>query len=98
MISTCNPFGGNLVKATLLGSGWTYHHEEINNEIHGIIKQYGKVSQLEIEDCFIRKLQGMVITPSGLVPILSKHLKGYVPNGRQLGVACNKFLGGIDEF
>jgi hypothetical protein len=38
MISTYDPFGKNLVNATLLGSGWTYHHEEINNKIHKIIK------------------------------------------------------------
>ena len=56
------------------------------------------VRQLEIEDYFIRKQQGMVITPSESVPILSKHLKGYVPNGRQLGIACNKFQDGIDQF
>jgi hypothetical protein len=63
-ISTCDPFGENLVKATLLGSGWTYYHNEINSQIHMIIRQKGMVSQLEIEDYFIRKLQGMAITPS----------------------------------
>ena len=55
------------------------------------------VSQLETEDYFIRKLQGMPVTPNESVPILNKHLKGYVPNGRQLGIACNKFSGGIDR-
>ena len=54
------------------------------------------VCQLEIEDYFIRKLHGMANTPNKLVPILNKHLKGYVQNGRQLGIACNKFLGGMD--
>jgi hypothetical protein len=55
-------------------------------------------SHVEVEDYFIRKLQGMVITPNDTVPILSKHLKGYVPDGRLLGIANNKFLGGIDQF
>ena len=32
------------------------------------------------------------------MPILNKHLKGYVSDGRQLGIACNKFPGGIDQF
>jgi hypothetical protein len=49
------------------------------------------ISQLEIEDYFIRKLQGMAILTDFEVPILSKHLKGYVPDGRQLGIASNKF-------
>ena len=49
------------------------------------------VAQLEIEDYFIRKLHGKAITPSESVPILNKHLKGYVLDGRQLGIACNKF-------
>jgi hypothetical protein len=57
---------------------------------------YGK--SVEIEYFFIRKLQGMIVTPSKLMPILGKHLKGYVPNGRQLGIACNKSPDGIDQF
>jgi hypothetical protein len=36
----------------------------------------------------------MAATPNELVPILSKHLKGYVIDGRQLGIASNKFPGG----
>ena len=52
---------------------------------------------MEIEDYFIRKLQGMAISPQTTVPILSKYLKGYVPDGRQMGNACNKFPGGIDQ-
>ena len=54
------------------------------------------ISQIEVEDYFIRKLQGMAVTPNDIVPILSKHLRGYVPDGRQLGIANNKFPGGID--
>ena len=50
--------------------------------------------QLEIEDYFIRKLQGMAVLPKESVPILSKHLMGYVLDGRQMVIACNKFPGG----
>jgi hypothetical protein len=32
------------------------------------------------------------------LPILSKHLKGYIPDGRRLWIACSKFPGGIDQF
>ena len=39
----------------------------------------------------------MVDTPNESVPILSMHLKGYVPNGMKLGIACNKLQGGIDH-
>ena len=56
------------------------------------------VSHMEVEDYFIRKLHGMAISPQNTVPIMSKHLKGYVPDGRQLGIACNKFLSGIDQY
>ena len=52
---------------------------------------------MEIEDYFIRKLQGMAITPIDSGPILSKHLKGYVPDGQQLGIVCNRFPRGIDQ-
>jgi hypothetical protein len=40
----------------------------------------------------------MVVSPDVSVPILNKHLKGYVPDGRYLGIACKKFLAGIDQF
>jgi hypothetical protein len=30
--------------------------------------------------------------------LLNKHLEGYVPDGRQIGIACNTFLAGIDQF
>ena len=54
-ISTCDLYGENLVKATLPGPGLTYRHDEINNQMHTIIKQSSMVSQLEIEDYLIRK-------------------------------------------
>jgi hypothetical protein len=53
---------------------------------------------MEIEDYFVRKLHGMTVTPRDSAPIMSKHLKGYVPDDMHLGIACNKFLSGIDKF
>ncbi len=97
-IITCDPFGENLAKATLPGARWTYHHDEVNQQIHRMVRQSGMVSQMEIEDYFIRKLQSMAILPQNTVPILNKHLKGYVPDGRQMGITCNKFPGEIDQF
>ena len=47
---------------------------------------------------FRNKLRGMAVTPNESVPILNKHLKGYIPDGRQLGIASNEFPGGIDQF
>ncbi len=32
----CDVFGENLVKATLPGGGWTYHHNVINLQLHKI--------------------------------------------------------------
>ena len=40
----------------------------------------------------------MAVTPSESVPILSEHLRGYVPNGGHMGIASNKFPGRIDQF
>jgi hypothetical protein len=37
---------------------------------------------MEIEDHFIRKLQGMEVKPIDSVPILGKHLRGYVLDRR----------------
>ena len=45
------------------------------------------ISQIEVKDYIIRKLQGMAITPNNIVSILIKHLKGYVPDGKQMGIA-----------
>ena len=94
----CDAHGENLVKATLPGSGRTYHHDEINQQIHMIIRQSGMTSELEIEHCFTKKLQGMVVSTDISVPILINHLKGYVPNGRQWRIACITFQEGIDQF
>jgi hypothetical protein len=40
----------------------------------------------------------MAVTPNESVLVFIKHLRRYVPNGRQLGIACNKFTDGIDQF
>ena len=77
----CDVFGENLVKATLLGGGWTYHHNGINLQLHRISRQSGMVSDMEVEDYFLRKLRETAINPAQSVPLLSKHLKGYVPDG-----------------
>jgi len=37
-ISEYDPLGENLFKATLPRSRWTYHHDEINNHGHNIIR------------------------------------------------------------
>ena len=87
-----------MVKAILLGLGWTYHHDKINNQVHEIIRQSGMASQIEVDDYFIRELHGMAVTPNDIVPILCKHLRGCVPDRRQLGIVINKFPGGIEQF
>jgi len=50
-------YGENLVKATLLGAGWTLHHDAINLQVHRIARQTGMVSNMEVEDFFFRRLQ-----------------------------------------
>ena len=92
----CDAYGENLAKATLPGSGWTCHHDAINNVIDKIIRQFGMESQLKIEDYFINKVRGMAVSPENTVPIMNTHLKGYTSDGRQLGFACGTFPVGID--
>ncbi len=56
-------------------------------------------SQLEIEDYFIRKFRGMAVTPIEAVLVLSKILRGYVPDGRLWRIACSsRFRGGVVHF
>ena len=72
-----------MVKTTLLGSGMTYHHDEIDHQVHKIIRQFGMVNKLEIENYFIHKVRGRAISLENAVPmIINKHQKGYVPDGR----------------
>jgi hypothetical protein len=77
----CDAYGENLVKATLPGAGWTLHHDDINIQVHRIARQSGIVSSMEVEDVFMRMLQESAIVPDDSVPLLSKHLRGYVPDG-----------------
>ena len=77
----CDPYGENLVKATLPGGGWTYHHNDINLQLHRIFRQSSTTSDMEVEDYFLRKVREMAINPVRIVPLLiSKNLKGYVPD------------------
>ena len=39
----------------------------------------------------------MATTPNISMLFLSNHLKGYVPDGKQLGIAWNKFPCGINQ-
>ena len=94
----CDAFGENLVKATLPGTGWTLHRDFINIQVHRIARQSGMVGSIEVEDLFLRRLQESAIVPDEYVPLLSKHLKGYVPDGRQTGIVCGKYPAGVDQF
>jgi hypothetical protein len=56
------------------------------------------VSTMEVEEYFLRRLQESAINPDFAVPLLGKHLRGYVPDGRQTGVASSKRPAGVDQF
>ena len=53
---------------------------------------------MECEDYFIGRLRDSAIQPSNAMPLLGKQLKGYVPDGRQTGIATAKRPAGIDHF
>ena len=53
---------------------------------------------MEVEDLFLRRLQKSAITLDDSLPLLNKHLKGYVPDGRETGIACGKQPAGVDQF
>jgi hypothetical protein len=91
----CDMYGENLVKVTLPGGGW---HNGINLHLHKIIGQSGMCSDMEVEDYFLRKLKETAINPAQYVPILSRNLKGYVPDGHQTGIACGKYPAGVYQF
>ena len=67
----CDAFGENLVKATLPGGGWTYHHDGINVQLHQIFRQAGMTSDMEVEDYFLRKLRETAINQVTFGPLLS---------------------------
>jgi hypothetical protein len=94
----CDAYGENLVKATLLEAGWTLHHDAIDLQAHRIARHSGLVSIMEVEEFFLHRLHETSITPDDFVPLLGKHLKGYVPDGRQTGIACGKHPAGMDQF
>jgi len=83
-------YGENLVKVTLPCGGWTYHHNGINLQLHKICMQSGMVSDMEVKDYFLRKLRETGISPTLSLPLLSRNLKGYVPDGHQTGISCGK--------
>jgi hypothetical protein len=56
------------------------------------------VSDMEVDDFFLRKLREMAINPALFVPLLSRNLKGYVPDGHQTGRACGKYPAGVNQF
>jgi len=94
----CNVYGENLVKATLPGGGWIYHHNGINLQLHMIFRQSGMTIDMEVEDYFLRKLREMAINPAQFVPLLSRNLKGHVPDGHQTGMASGKYPAGVNQF
>ncbi len=55
-------------------------------------------NDMEVEDYFLRKLRETAINPAQYVPLLSKHLKGYVPYGHQNGIANGKYPTGVNPF
>ena len=63
-----------------------------------IFRQSGMVSDMKVEDYFRRKLRETAINPSQFVPLLSRNLKGYVPDGHQTGIACGKYPAGVNQF
>ncbi len=80
------------------GGGWTYHHNGINLQLHMIFWKSSIANDLEVEDYFLRKLREMTINQARFVPLLRKHLKGYVPGGRQTGITCGKYPAGVNQF
>jgi hypothetical protein len=55
-------------------------------------------NDMEVEDYFLRKLRDMAINLAQSVPLLSRNLKGYVPDGHQTGMACGKYPAGVIQF
>jgi hypothetical protein len=56
------------------------------------------ISNMEVADLFMRRLWESAIVPDNYVPLLSKHLKGYVPDGQQTGIACGKYPARVDQY
>jgi hypothetical protein len=94
----CDAYGENLIKATLLGAGCALHHDAINLQVHRIAKQSGMVSSMEVEEFFTRRLSESAIIPDSNMPLINKHLKVYVPDGSQTGIASSKHPTRVDQF
>ena len=94
----CDAYGENLVKAKLPGAGWALHHDAIDLQVHMIGRQSGMVSSMEVGDFFMRRLSESAIIPDHSMPLIGKHIKGYVPDGRQTGIASSKYPAGVDQF
>jgi hypothetical protein len=94
----CDPYGENRVKATLPGGGWTYHDNGINLQLHRIFRQSCMTNDMEVEDCILRKVREMAINLAETLPLLSKNLRGYVPDGHQTGIANRKYPAEVNQF
>ena len=55
-------------------------------------------NDIEAEGNFLRKLRETAINPAQFVPLLSRNLKGYVPDGHQTGIACGEYPSGVNQF
>ncbi len=55
-------------------------------------------SDMEVEDYFLQKVREMAINPVQTEPLLSRNLRGYVPNGHQTGIANGKYPAGVNQF
>jgi hypothetical protein len=82
----------------LPGGEWTYHHNDINLQLHKIFRHLGMCNDMEVEDYFLRKLKEMAINPTQSVHLLNRNLRGYVPDGHQAGIACGKYPAGVNPF
>ena len=87
-----------MVKATLPRRGWTYHHNGINLQLHKIFRHSGMCSDMEVEDYFLRKLRETAINQTQFVPLLSRNVKGYVPDRHQTRIADGKYPAGVNQF
>jgi hypothetical protein len=56
------------------------------------------MSDMEIEDFFMRRLRENAITPNTSTPLLGNQLKGYYPSGRQTGIASMRHPTRVDQF
>ncbi len=74
-------------------------HDAINLQVlRQIARQSEMVTSMEVEDLFIGKMSESAIMTEKIMPLLTKHLKGYVPDGSQTGIADNKHAAGVDQF